>query len=190
MTHYEALGVGSDASADQIRTAYLRLARQYHPDRHGTDDVATRRAAELRMRDVNAAWAVLGDADRRGEYDRRVLRLDDTIGNDPEPRGPVVARPSRDFSPYHAVDEDDDDRWRYEPDEGDPATNPGRLFTVAPAALLVVGFAFVVFGLTTRARPFVAVAVICLVVAALLFLGAPLVALFKSQAHENRPRRG
>jgi curved DNA-binding protein CbpA len=69
-SHYETLGVPPDASAADIRAAYLRLARELHPDTHLDRPDAERRAAERRLQDVNRAWSVLRDDTRRRAYDR------------------------------------------------------------------------------------------------------------------------
>jgi len=61
---YEVLGVSRKASDDEIKKAYRRLARQYHPDRNPDD-----KAAEEKFKEVSAAFEVLGDAKRRGLYD-------------------------------------------------------------------------------------------------------------------------
>jgi hypothetical protein len=61
-THYDRLGVAPDASADEIRAAYRRLAREVHPDR----GVA---GSSERMAVVNEAWTVLRDPARRAVYD-------------------------------------------------------------------------------------------------------------------------
>ena len=62
MTHYERLGIRPDASPDEIRNAYRRLARVHHPDAHGG-------AASAEMADLNEAWRVLSDPGRRAMYD-------------------------------------------------------------------------------------------------------------------------
>jgi DnaJ-class molecular chaperone len=62
--HYEVLGVSRDATADQIRRAYRRLAREYHPDVNQSQDAATRFA------EVQEAYEVLSDAEKRKAYDR------------------------------------------------------------------------------------------------------------------------
>jgi molecular chaperone DnaJ len=62
---YSVLGVDKKASHDEIKKAYRKLARQYHPDRNPGD-----KAAEARFKEISAAWDVLGDADKRKEYDR------------------------------------------------------------------------------------------------------------------------
>lgn len=75
-THYEVLGVPRDADRETIRRAYVAVARVAHPDRQSAEPVS-REAAEDRIRAANAAWHVLGDPDRRREYDRS---LPDQIG--------------------------------------------------------------------------------------------------------------
>jgi molecular chaperone DnaJ len=62
--HYEALGLGRDASADDIKRAYRRLAHQYHPDVAGEGSDADD------FRAVNEAYQVLSDPERRETYDR------------------------------------------------------------------------------------------------------------------------
>src|ERR1700739_4006642 len=61
--YYETLGVPHDADADQIKKAYRKLARKYHPD------VSKEPNAELKMKEVNEANAVLSDPEKRAAYD-------------------------------------------------------------------------------------------------------------------------
>ncbi|MCP5027022.1 MAG: molecular chaperone DnaJ [Actinomycetia bacterium] len=63
--YYELLGVGRDASADDIKRAYRRRARQLHPDANPDDP-----GAEARFKEVARAYETLNDADRRDRYDR------------------------------------------------------------------------------------------------------------------------
>jgi len=69
-SHYQVLGVSQTASLQEIRTAHRQLARVLHPDRLAEASVAERSLAERRMREVNAAWTVLSDPERRRAYDR------------------------------------------------------------------------------------------------------------------------
>lgn len=62
--YYNILGVDKKASADEIKQAYRRLARKYHPDVSKADD------AEARFKEVGEAYEVLKDKDRRAEYDQ------------------------------------------------------------------------------------------------------------------------
>ena len=62
---YETLGVKRDASEADLKKAYRKLARQYHPDRNPGD-----KAAEARFKEVQGAYDVLSDAQKRAQYDR------------------------------------------------------------------------------------------------------------------------
>src|SRR5947209_11304064 len=63
--HYKTLGVGKNASEAEIKKAYRKLARQYHPDRNPGD-----KRAEERFKEISQANDVLSDADKRKAYDR------------------------------------------------------------------------------------------------------------------------
>src|SRR6476661_8718397 len=62
--YYKTLGVDKKASQEDIKKAYRKLARQYHPD---TNKDA---GAEERFKQISEAYDVLGDADKRKKYDR------------------------------------------------------------------------------------------------------------------------
>src|SRR5262249_39980432 len=62
---YIILGVGRSASSLEVKKAYRRLARQFHPDVNPGDDQAA-----LRFREIAEAYAILSDPDRRQRYDR------------------------------------------------------------------------------------------------------------------------
>src|SRR5688572_15351564 len=61
---YEALGVKKNASADEIKKAYRKLAREFHPDKNPGD-----KAAEDRFKEIQGAYDVLSDPDKRKQYD-------------------------------------------------------------------------------------------------------------------------
>lgn len=71
--HYKVLGVKPEATPEEIKKAYRRLAKQYHPDSTGGD-----KAKEARFKEVGQAYDVLGDAQRRAQYD--ALRSGATSG--------------------------------------------------------------------------------------------------------------
>jgi molecular chaperone DnaJ len=62
--HYETLGVSQDASQEEIKRAYRRLARQHHPDTNRADPAATER-----FKEITRAYEVLSDPDKRQRYD-------------------------------------------------------------------------------------------------------------------------
>ena len=63
--YYEVLGVGRDASDNDLKRAYRQLAMQCHPDKNPGD-----KAAEERFKQISEAYAVLSDPDKRAQYDR------------------------------------------------------------------------------------------------------------------------
>jgi molecular chaperone DnaJ len=63
--YYEILGVAKNASADEIKKAYRKVAMQYHPDRNPGD-----KAAEEKFKEAAEAYEVLSDADKKAQYDR------------------------------------------------------------------------------------------------------------------------
>jgi curved DNA-binding protein len=62
---YDTLGVSKDASADEIKKAYRRLARKYHPD------INKEAEAEDKFKEINAAYEILSDVSKRSQYDRQ-----------------------------------------------------------------------------------------------------------------------
>jgi molecular chaperone DnaJ len=63
--YYEILGVSKNATADEIKKAYRKVAMQYHPDRNPGD-----KTAEEKFKESAEAYEVLSDADKRAQYDR------------------------------------------------------------------------------------------------------------------------
>ncbi len=62
---YRVLGVAENASADEIKKAYRKLAKQYHPDANASDPTAAEK-----FKEVSEAYAVLSDDDKRKQYDQ------------------------------------------------------------------------------------------------------------------------
>lgn len=76
---YDVLGVKRDASDQEIKLAFRRLAKKYHPDANGDDD------AEIRFKEINTAYEALKDPQKRAAYDQfGHAAFDGSMG----PRGP------------------------------------------------------------------------------------------------------
>ena len=85
---YEILEVPQSASSGEIRSAYLRMAREYHPDRVPEHLTKLRGDAEDKFKQVQAAWAVLSDPAKRRQYDN--------LGHTPDiPTYPPPTQPMR-----------------------------------------------------------------------------------------------
>ena len=63
--YYEVLGVDQGVGETELKSAYRRLAMQYHPDRNPDDSVA-----EDKFKELSEAYAVLADGEKRAQYDR------------------------------------------------------------------------------------------------------------------------
>ena len=63
--YYEVLGIDKSASADDIKKAYRKKAKEFHPDLHPGD-----KECEQKFKEVNEAYEVLSDADKRAKYDQ------------------------------------------------------------------------------------------------------------------------
>ncbi|MBE0479985.1 MAG: DnaJ domain-containing protein [Dehalococcoidia bacterium] len=63
--YYRVLGVSREASSEDIRKAFRRLALEYHPDRNPGNT----QEAEARFKEINEAYEILGDAEKRWRYD-------------------------------------------------------------------------------------------------------------------------
>ena len=158
-THYDILGVPPSASADEVKRAYHRRAREHHPD-------VQVGASGDPMVEVNAAWAVLGDPVRRHTYDRELAHG-------------MAAKESS------VHDADDFTRYvdvagfggAFEPDPEPRPYTPADAIVLVPAALLAVAVACFAFSTMTEAPVLLAMSVILLAVAAMTFVATPLLVL-------------
>jgi len=173
---YDVLGVRPDARAEDVRRAYVDLARRHHPDAHVGDGPGPRAEAERRMQELNAAWSVLGDARRRADYDRD--------------RRTGPAEPESSPPPFRPFDEGDDDP--------DPLAQPDRPYRSAPAAtprrravtllpvLLFVGsVGALAVAAVVGSAPLLALAVALLVACCVGFVVLPLLALGAARRDEG-----
>ncbi|RYD72605.1 MAG: J domain-containing protein, partial [Verrucomicrobiaceae bacterium] len=62
--YYKTLGVSKNATHDDIRKAFRKLAREYHPD-----VAKDKKTAEAKFKEINEAYEVLGDPEKRKKYD-------------------------------------------------------------------------------------------------------------------------
>jgi hypothetical protein len=139
-THYDVLGVSQHASVEDLRRAYLDLARALHPDRTLGASATEAELASRRMQEVNEAWRVLREPASRAAYDRALVG------------GRRIARPSS--PPRHAagpVEEDDDDLdlpFTSAPAQaGDIGVSVVRALPwLAVTAILVIIFVFTAFA--------------------------------------------
>ena len=172
MTHYEVLGVAPDAPAAQIRQAYVRLARQHHPDYFAGAGAGPRAEAERRMRAINEAWSVLGDQRRRAAYDRA--------------SGLAAPAPDAADEGFRPFDTDDDDvdpldmpdvPYRHDPVVESPWA---RAVTLAPVLAFTGSVALLAAGVVLGSAGVLALSVVTFVLACLGFIVLPLLALSRA----------
>lgn len=177
MGHYEVLGVDPAASMQEIRRSYLRLARESHPDFHH-DTPEQRRRAETRMREINAAWAVLGDTDERSAYDRERLRAE-----------PGRRRPFHAGSTAHEAWQPFDDAPVAEFDDRDdrPITSSAlpRWLAMVPVLIGIVGVGGLIVGSIVGVTAVVDLALATLIMSAVLFIVAPIFAVAVSSREDR-----
>ncbi len=130
MTHYDALGIASDASAAEVRDAYRSKARRLHPDNAGgsADAMAT----------VNEAYRVLRDPGRRLDYDRELRASSTSTGSASRPTSSRPAAPQFSEARLNPL-------ARYQ----DPPRFPWRFM----AALAGLGMIVVLIGVITYQPP-------------------------------------
>lgn len=97
--YYEILGVSRKASADEIRKAYRKLARKYHPDLNPGD-----KSSEERFKNVQEAYDVLSDGKKRQMYDQYGVYSDNGFAGPPPGSGPSGAGPTMDFGGFDFSD--------------------------------------------------------------------------------------
>lgn len=163
-SHYQLLGVAPHASHDEIRRAYRALAQVHHPD-------ANPDAANAAMVDINAAWDVLGDADRRREYDR-------AIGTTPRPAV---------FVDEDADDADDDPlaHLRDDPDGPPPRRRPSDLLLFVPVVLLLTALATFAYAVMSESAGLRTVAILLAPVTAASFVAAPLFMMMRARSRDS-----
>lgn len=166
-----------------IKKAYLKAARDAHPDFH-TESEAARLAAEDRMREINAAWSVLSDVDERSLYDRQRIRREQ--GRDAgRTRFEAGADAGATFRPF---DDGDDDEDPFDERDDRPITGTAfpRWFTMLPAGLVAGGVLALLFGAFVGILPLVTLGLISMLLGGLSFMAAPIIAVGMAARSERR----
>ena len=68
--YYEVLGVAKDASEADIKKAYRKAAMKYHPDKFSSASEKEKKDAEEKFKEINEAYQVISDKEKRAQYDR------------------------------------------------------------------------------------------------------------------------
>lgn len=114
---YAVLGLLPDASAAQISHAYRALLRKHHPDTRTIEHAHQIAASDIALQQILSAYAALGDAGRRAEYDARTgANATDAAHHHPAPPSPRPSRPGQ--PPIQAGPV----RWHTSPHAPSPAT--------------------------------------------------------------------
>lgn len=177
MEHYDELGVAPTASAAEIRSSYLTLARRFHPDRLSDVPSVERAEAAARMARINAAWSVLSDPDRRAAYDS--TWRGDGGG------GATIRAADATFRQY------DDDEVAFDPmsidDTPTGAPTLRRGVTFLPAILAGAGVVAGFFGFLLGFGQLFSVGLLLLVASGASFVLIPLAALLNSSRADLDP---
>jgi len=171
-THYQKLGVAPHATHDEIRRAFRRLAQQHHPD--ANPDAADE--ARAVMADINHAWEVLGDAERRRVYDL-------AIGVTPRPRLPFG--PGAGAEGEESVEDDPLAHLRDDPFGPARRQRPSDLLVAIPVFLLLIAIGTFAFSAMFGSEGMRTASILMAPVTAGGFVAAPLFAMLR-----NRDRDG
>lgn len=178
--HYRTLGVVSSATAADLRTAYLKLARANHPDRFDGNE---RDRAQVRMQQINEAWNVLGVAHKRREYDAKQPGPSSRSGRAPgsASRGPGQQRRGH----AHFIPFDDGPINRSDIDlDATPITGSKgipRWVTFLPVVLVAFGIFTLGFGTLVDAPAVFALGLVSLAFGGVCFLMLPLVVMSRAE---------
>ncbi len=173
--HYRNLGVDPAASHAELRSAYLKLARENHPDLSTPE---RRPMAERRMQQINEAWSVLGTERTRVVYDRG-RGGNENVG---APTGSTngTRRGRTHFEAY-----DNDPVVRNDVDlDPTPFTSSGtvpRWVSLMPIAMLVFSFPVFGFGLIVAASGLIALGLMMFALGGVGFLLLPLVVMSRAE---------
>ena len=174
-THYERLGVAPHASHDEIRRAYRAQAQRHHPDANPTAGAGARAT----MAEINAAWEILGDPERRRAYDG-------AIGTTPRPE--FWASTNGDGSDGND-DRDDDYLADLRAEERAAAarrSRPSDLLVAIPVLLFVVAAVTFAFGALSQNDGLRTASILLVPVTGASFVAAPLFMMMRSRDRDRR----
>jgi hypothetical protein len=164
---YEVLGVPVGATVEEIRRAYLLLARQHHPDFHTGESALSLAAEGRQMQEINEAWAALSDPVVRRRYEGD---LADT------------------FRPFQPGSDDDLDP-RHAPDVPYRAVRPPtpieRTLVLIPVGLFALAGGLAAVSMAMGLTELLALAVVSFVLSCVGFLVVPLLALGRAAKDEG-----
>jgi hypothetical protein len=164
---YEVLGVPVGAPVEEIRRAYLVLARRHHPDFHVGESPALVAEAGRRMQTVNEAWAALSDPATRRRYEGDIAQS---------------------FRPFHPHRDDDPDP-RYAPDvpyrPAGPVSALERAWVLVPVGLFAAAGLTAGLGVATGSTGLLTLALIFFLLSCIGFLVLPLLALGRAARDEG-----
>jgi len=172
-THYDLLGVGPDATVEEIQRAYRLLALRHHPDVAPDVDMTV-------MAAINDAWAVLSDADRRRTYDASLRRIE-TEPTAAPPVGGMAGQAAADdnLDPGDLdLDPDDLSDEPYSPGEHTPAD----MLVMTPVLLVIAAVGVFFFSVMSGSEALRTFAILLLPVAGLGFVMAPLIVMLRSRS--------
>ena len=169
-THYELLGVSPHATQEEIRRAYHRQARRHHPDANPGAEPGRR----FRMAEINAAWEVLGNPEKRRAYDR-------SIGTTPRPG--FAASGEEDSFEYDGGYEDL--RHLYDDLVVPRRARPSDMFIMIPVVLAVAAIALFAFSVMSESEGMRTASLFMVPLTAASFVAAPLVTMLKARSRDD-----
>lgn len=178
-THYDVLGVNSDSPPGDVRRAYITLARLHHPD---LNQGPQQEASEAEMQSVNAAWHVLGDADRRRDYDATLMF--ERSAQERADAAAQAAAPGGDpsWEPFDRSDAPDRD---YDPTPMRGSNDVPRWVTLSPAAVFVAAIPVLFFGFIAASTDVIALGAVMGVFGVAGFILMPLIVMSRAERDPN-----
>ncbi|MFL7813010.1 MAG: J domain-containing protein [Anaerolineales bacterium] len=138
--YYQILGIPFSATAEEIRSAYRRLALRYHPDRVGSN------LFERQMQLVNQAFGVLGNAERKRRYDlfylQNKLQFREQVVRKPSPPPPPPPRQYRPNTYYYKPPPRENPSWNQKTSTRKASAGSPFVSGVTMGSIPALGFVF------------------------------------------------